>query len=426
MMRTGYKTLGLWGVAALFLLSGCTSDGDGPEPVDNIIEFDVPSVVLGEPEELSRAQRLDVLPAGEVFGVSGYCVPLSGGEDLKPDYNAAGAYWTAKNRNSIADVMWNQPIKFDGTKCVYRDAEGTTYYHPAHWYISAGSTHADPADFRYTFIAWHPYGGDYFTPSEKGAVGTPQIGFTMPFNPGDNGELDPTKVKDAMVAQTVDRLRNVDNVGTVPLRFRHILCGLRFQINNFNTSQEVIVRSLALSGSFYRSATISFAGTSPVVVVKGDETIGGGDEGEGAEEPEIDDTPGIDEDDMYSGTFRFLSEDDSSDDVTVVPNSGIIAGATPGSDGHSDGVAVLLLPHFEGETDRSYLGRSKRIHIKYTFEGKEGDKTIDFTLNRRPVAGTLYTVNLNFVGNQLMVTFTDDANNSWSWDEVETGDNTIK
>ena len=418
MIRIGYKSFIVW-AAGIFLLSGCASD-DSPEPVDDIIEFDVPSVVLGAPEELSRAQRLDVLPANEVFGVSGYWVPLTGGEDPTLDYNAAGGYWTAKNKNSIADVMWNQPIKFDGTKCVYRDAEDT-YYHPAHWYSTAGDTHADPADFRYTFIAWHPWDGNYFTPADKGAVGVPQIGFTMPFEPGDNGELDPTKVKDAMVALTVDRLRNVDNIGTVPLRFRHILCGLRFQINNFNTSHEVTIHSLTLSGSFYRSATISFVGNTPVVVVKGDEIINVGDEGEGGEDPGIDDTPGIDESDMYSGTFRFLSEN-----VTVNSNSAIIAGADPGKESALDGVAVLLLPHFEGETDRSYLGRNKKIYIKYTFEGREGEKTIDFTLNRRPVAGTLYTVNLNFVGDQLMVTFTDDANHSWSWDEVETGNNTIK
>ncbi len=42
------------------------------------------------------------------------------------------------------------------------------------------------------------------------------------------------------------------------------------------------------------------------------------------------------------------------------------------------------------------------------------------------MAGTLYTVNLNFVGNQLMVTFTDDANHSWEWDYYETGENIIK
>lgn len=419
MIGIGYKWITVWTVG-IFLLSGCATD-DGPEAVDDIIEFDVPSVMLGAPEELSRAQRLDVLPANEVFGVSGYCVPLTGGDDPTLDYNAAGSYWAAKNSRSIADVMWNQPIKFDGTKCVYRDAE-ETYYHPAHWYTTAGDTHADPADFRYTFIAWHPWEGGYFTPAEKGAVGVPEIGFTMPFEPGDNGDnLDPTKVKDAMVALTVDRLRNVDNTGTVPLRFRHILCGLRFQINNFNTSQEVTIDSLTLTGSFYRSATISFAGNTPVVVIKGDEKAPSGDEGGDGEEEAGDDTPGIDEEDMYSGTFRFLTED-----VTVSPNSAIIAGADPGKEAAADGVAVLLLPHFEGETDRSYLGRNKKIYIKYIFEGKEGEKTIDFTLNRRPVAGTLYTVNLNFVGHQLMVTFTDDANHSWTWDDYEIGDNFIK
>ncbi len=425
MKLTIYNPLCLWAAGAL-LLSGCTSEVDGPEPVGDIIEFGVPTIELGAPEELSRAQRLDVLPADEVFGVSGYCVPLTAGEDPTLNYTAAGGAWTAKNALAVADVMWNQPIKFDGTKCVYRDATDT-YYHPAHWYTIAGDTHADPADFRYTFIAWHPFEGDYFTPAREDAVGVPEIGFTMPFEPGQNGELDPTKVKDAMVALEVDRLRNVDNIGTVPLRFRHILCGLRFQINNFNTSQEVAIHSLALTGDFYRSATVSFAGTTPVVVVKGDPkpTVGEG-EGEGEEEPEhpVDDTPGIDESDMYSGTFRFLSESED-DDVIVAPNTAIIAGANPGHEATADGVAVLLLPHFQGETDRSYLGRNKTITIKYTFEGRYGEKTIPFTLNRRPVAGTLYTVNLNFVGNQLMVTFTDDANNSWSWDEVDTGDNFI-
>lgn len=382
-------------IAIAVALGACSSSSE-PDLQGDVIEFGTPVVALGADEDDSRAQRLDALPAGAVFGVSGYCVPVVG-ESGVADYRLATLSWVDKNNMARADVMHARPVMFDGTKCVYQAADGT-YSEPPRWYGSAGETSANPADFRYTFAAYYPY-DDYFTLPAEDAVGVPEIGFTMPFEAKDyeSEPLDPTKVKDAMVAMTADRLRNVDNVGTVPLRFRHLLCGLRFQINNFNTSDKVEISSITLRGSFYRSGTISLAGTQPQLSVAGE--------------------------DLYSGTFYFV---DPNSPVVVEPNMAVIAGAKEGEGAASEGVAVLLLPHFEGETDRSYLGRNKVIEVAYSFQGHEGVKQINFALSRRPVAGTVYTVNLSFVGEQMMVSFSDNANNDWTWDDVHTGNNTIK
>lgn len=365
-------------VSLCALLAACTDAG---EPVDagEPIEFGRPAVELGA-ATAGRAQLLEELPEGEVFGVSAYCVPLDA--EGKPDYPAGSLLWADKKARSVADVMSSQPIKWDGAKCVYRDA-ADNYYEPARWYTRTRTGDTSPLDFTYTFLAWHPLDGGYFTPVDPDAAGAPRLVFTMPHaGSGDIGtELDSSPVRDAMVAMTVNHTRSL---GSVPLTFRHLLCGIRFQINNFNTSSALTVHSLSMSGRFFRTALIDFAPDLPVLTVNPVDT--------------------------YAGRFTFIG-----DDTATEPNSATV---TP--------LTVLLLPNLDGSDEQAYLGADKTVTVSYTFQGVTESRTISpFTIGRKPVAGTVYTVNLNFVGRQLTVSFTDPSNETWEGTPGYSGDNVI-
>lgn len=380
------------------LAAGCSqSASDIPGELGAPIEFAAPVVVVGA-AGMSRAQMLDVLPEGGVFGVLGYCVPvttLTGGDgaasSTSPAYPDGALTWAEKKASVTADVMYDQPIKFDGTKCVYRDADDK-YYEPARWYTSTTTAPNDPDTYRYTFIAYHPYGEGYFTLPAEDAVGAPKIRFTMPFGSGEEtaAPLDPDIVHDAMMATVTDHMRTQ---GTVALRFTHMLCGLRFQINNYNTSDPVTIHSVTLSGSFYRSGTVDYTPEEPTLTV--------------------------DPDDTYTGTFTI-----ASGDQTVPANSSAVIGL---SDTQPRGTAVLLLPDGSA-SEGTYLGRGKRLTIEYFFQSKEKQTWVldDFTIGRRPVQGDLYTVNLSFIGRQLAVTFNSAADgDTWTVDPDYDGDITI-
>lgn len=379
--------------AGLLSLWGCSSSADPDEPGD-AIEFSAP-VVLGDAVDggSSRAQMLNELPVGEVFGVSGYCVPLRADAesgDKVADYLSGSALWNDKKQNAVADVMLMQPMKFDGTKCVYRDADDN-YYPPARWYTTDATSGVATDRFAYTFIACHPYDGGYFSFPEEGSAGAPQILFTMPFEAGGAADdlLDPSVVSDAMFAVTFNHVRAL---GAVPLRFTHMLCGLRFQVNNFNTAEPLTIHSIRLSGSFYRSGVIDFSPETPEFTVNPDDT--------------------------YTGSFLIAGAD-----IEFIPNHSAIVGA----DGENPaGTSVLLLPEFESASSDSYLGLSKVLTVDYTFQGERRSKQIDpFTIGRRPQQGTLYTVNLNFTGRQLSVSMNYDSNDYWELDPDYDGNNTI-
>lgn len=379
------------------LLAAC-SDGD---PIDEgePIEFAAPEVTVGQPLVDSRAQMLDALPEGEVFGVTAYCIPanpVSTGEGeteiSSSELNFAGgpATWEDKRESAIADVMYMQPVKFDGTKCIYRDA-ADTYYEPARWYTTTTAGGMTTTEFRYTFIAYHPFEGGYFTFPDKNYIGVPKVKFTMPFESGDiNAQLDPTIVRDAMVARTVNAMRAN---GAVRLNFTHLLSGLRFQINNYNTSDAVTIHSITLSGNFYREATIDYSTDRPTLTVDPDAT--------------------------YAGTFNMLP----GGDMLVAANAAMIAGK---SDAQPQGTVALLLPELIEANSSSCLGIGKTLTIEYSFQDEtRATATInDFTLGRRPVQGSLYTVNLSFIGRQLTVAFDSDTE-LWDVDPDYDGNNFI-
>lgn len=379
------------------LLAAC-SDGD---PIDEgePIEFAVPAVTVGQPLVDSRAQMLDALPEGEVFGVTAYCVPanpMTTGEgeteisSFELNFAGGSATWEDKRESAIADVMYMQPVKFDGAKCIYRDA-ADTYYEPARWYTTTTAGGAPTNEFRYTFIAYHPFEGGYFTFPDKNHIGVPVVKFTMPFESSDiKAMLDPTIVRDAMVAREPNRMRAN---GAVPLTFNHLLSGLRFQINNYNTSDEVTIHSITLSGNFYREASIDYS-TDPATLT-------------------------VDPAATYAGTFNMLP----GGEMTVPANSAMIAGK---SDMQPQGTVALLLPELDEAKSDNCLGIGKTLTIKYSFQDETQVEAsiVDFTIGRRPVQGSLYTVNLSFIGRQLTVAFDSDTE-LWDVDPDYDGNNFI-
>lgn len=105
--------------------------------------------------------------------------------------------------------------------------------------------------------------------------------------------------------------------------------------------------------------------------------------------------------DAYSGTFVFLDGAREEDDVNV----------TYGSPAEKiGGKSLMLVPN---PTASPYLGEAG-IYIDYTFMGTEHtDKYIGDVANFLPMSGTIYTVELNFIGDAFVISFVVDNNQTW-------------
>lgn len=379
------------------IFTACSTSED-PSPShdygEDVIQFGTPQIKIAS--HGSRAALMNAVTPKTIFGVLGYCVPYQLGEDI-PDYQGGNSEWLSKKKLSHADVMYREPLFYDGSKCVY-SSDGVSFNEPKRWYTPTTAGNVETGRFLYSFIAYHPFGtlsnGGGFTVSPENAVtrSIPRLSYTMPYPGGgdiDKTILDPDATADAMIAACMD---HTASQGAVRFEFRHILTGLRLQINNFNTVQEgsnantVTIHSLTLKGNYYRTAEIDFSPADPVMTV-GDQT--------------------------YSGTFTFIDRDEN-----FAPQTARVVGATADNE---QGTVILLLPKPDAKAGSStsaipYLGTNKTITVEYSYggDGKRVTKKIEnFTLGRIPEQGTCYTINLNFIGNQLLLMFTADAIEYW-------------
>ena len=383
---------------AALLLAACSA-ADDPMPSGgyggDVISFGTPRVSLEESR--TRAELMNSLAPRSVFGVLGYCIPYQLNEDV-PDYRGGNSDWLTKKSLSHADVMYCEPVFFDGARCVY-SSDGATFNRPRRWYADDDTGGVETGRFLYSFVAYHPYGavgqggGFAVSPADALTRGVPKLTYTMPYDAGGDAAraLDPDASADAMIAACFD---HSSSQGTVQLEFRHLLTGLRLQINNYNAvdrddpqANTVTIHSLTLSGDFYRTAEIDFSPADPVMSV-GDET--------------------------FSGTFRFIGQDGGEQ---FAPNSARVVGSTPDNE---QGTVLLLLPKFDARAEGAtsavpYLGMRKTITVEYSYpDGVRVTKVIpDFSLGRVPEQGTCYTINLNFIGDQLLLMFTADAIEYW-------------
>ncbi len=386
----------------LFLHAACspediTTKDEWPGYDSNDITFATPTIIMDN--VTTRATLMNSITHNTVFGVLGYCVPYQL-ESEQPNYRGGTSDWLVKKSLSHADVMYKEPIFYDGAKCVYSE-NGTAFNEPKHWYTSDETKVTNTDLFQYTFIAYHPYNhsetsghGFSITPADQKTRGIPKLTYTMPYPASTDitTKLDTEDAQDVMIATVSD---HAPTQGAVQLNFRHLLTGLRLQINNYNptvaddpNANAVTVHSLSIDGNFYRIGNVDFTPADPTLTVT---------------------------DDKYTGTFPFIKREGQP--LTVSPNSAAVVGV---SDSKPQGTTLLLLPKLNAKAEGStsavpYLGTDKNIHITYSYHGQaERTKTIrNFSLGRIPEQGTCYTINLNFIGDQLLLMFTADDIEYW-------------
>lgn len=399
-------------LAALVLMpfiGACSSNtpgGDLPDP-EEIITFSTPLVVQEEAKSSRASLITGVLPQGTEFGVLGYCIPLKlshSGSFTDADYEAVGgsSTWEVKKNFLTPDVIYKGQLTVEDNGCYYSAPAGGTAT-PAIWYTSSSpkvaGTNVNTSAFKYTFVAYYPYDGRFtVSPEGEHGIGAPKLTYTVIYghatdDPHGNGigsatnriERHPDITQDAMYAFTRDHVRAS---GAVDLTFHHIFCGLSVQLNNFSEESPVTVNSVTISGAFYRSATIDFSQPDPTTTVS---------------------------DDKYWGTFQFLGATGDGANRTPVPveipkQSSIIAGATADA---PDGTVVFLLPN-QNDGEKQFIGTNKVITVDFDYNGNHYTKTIDgFSLGRIPQSGVVYKLNINFLGDHIVLMLTADEIEYW-------------
>ena len=401
--RHSFKALSLCALLPLAaLLWSCSESGSAEPALQEEIQFGVPAVSVSSTEG-SRANLVQgKLPAGETFGVMGYCVPMKA-ENVSA-YEATGGLsdWQDKKDRATPDVLDNAPVIVDAAGCYYTDPAKTGVWITSSDPRLAGSA-VDPSRLKYTFVAYYPwldrFGHPRFSVSPASGIGAPTLNYTVIY--GQAG-LDPhgndlgsttnrverhaDATTDAMYAFVSDHVRAS---GAVDLTFHHIFSGVSVQLNNHNP-QPVTVKSVTLDGGFYSRAHVSFAGADPAVTVDSD---------------------------LYWGTFQFLERsggDQTSQTpvaVEVPAESSVTAGSTPSK---PEGTVVLLLPNREGGHDGTYLGQDKYIRVSATYQGR--DITFvspHFNLGRTPEPGVNYKININFMSDEILILLTTDDVEYW-------------
>lgn len=360
------KTLSF--IASLLTLSACQK-GELPMPEPEVgatIRFDSPSVMTDVDCAVRSTGPVNLFPVGGSFGVLGYCLAnYSGSNELNPSTGATS--WNSKSILSTPHLFYKTEVKYNGTACYYTGQQ-------RRWY--------DESDYLYTFFAYYPYGDSYYTvePSTQSGIGIPSLTFTMPFSGRDlSTTLAIEDIPDAMAAAAIDVTRQS---GQVKLSFQHLLAGINFKVSNYNGKNDLTIHGLRVSGNFYRSLKIRLS--------------------EGLEYPA----------DTFSGTFSLLDGADAADDLLVPAQQ---------TDTKVGDKTLMLISNLEARPH--YLGSQIYIHIDYTFMGvRTTDKQFAFVPNYLPQGGTIYTIELNFIGDSFVLNFVVDNNQAWE----EGGDSDIQ
>lgn len=347
------------GIIGVLALAACSRTEDVlPAFAEDYIRFGMPGMEVEAKSTLVNSE----LPDSSRFGVLGYCLAQVAPGDTTLNRSSGSVSWDTKKELCRPHLFHDVPVTYSDGECTYA---------PLQPWDSA-------ANYQYTFFAYYPY-ENFKLLSGEFERGTPRVKFTMPFNGGDTlTPLDDSRVPDAMVAMAEDVTRGTN--GMVELNFRHILTGLNFQINNYNedpqnpgTGDRLIVHSLKLRGTFYKSFVMNY------------------DDGWECPAGET-----------FSGTYTLLP--DGSDKVVEAQNEGLLIDKTLlfVSGQNSEGAAT------------GYLGPYVKLEIKYTFgDSEEKTQWISRPENFLPVGGTVYTSQLNFIGNAFVLNIIVDNNYQW-------------
>lgn len=343
----------------LLAMTACSKEEIGGQPVlsRQTIEFGAPSIHV----EADTRGPLNQLEEGSSFGVLGYCLAQTAPDNTTLNPASGSQTWNNKKQLCYPEVFYKEKVTYSGGSCSYEPLEK--------WY--------EPTNYNYSFFAYYPYEGAFTVTTRAEELGAPKVKFSIPFSGTDeNKPLDDTLVPDAMVAQEIDVVRKT---GQVQLNFLHILTGLNFQVNNYNAKENgdpgetVTIHSLKLYGTFYKSIEINFDS--------------------GYNFPN----------ETFSGTY------------TIVPDGSNIE--VPGLTSVSEigNKTILMVSNLSQTTGTSaYLGNLK-LEIKYSFGTSILNKTQTFTRpdNFLPAGGTIYTAQLNFIGNSFVLNFVVDNNQQW-------------
>lgn len=362
-MKRNYPSVFMLAALA-FAMTACDNEEIPVPPSysDQYIEFGAPSIHV---EAETKAGPVEQLPDGSSFGVLGYCLAQTAPDNETLNPASGNQIWANKKQLCYPEVFYKQEVKYENGTCTYAPLEK--------WY--------EQKDYNYSFFAYYPFGDDKgftVTTGEK-ELGAPKVKFSIPFSSTDeNTPLDDTQVPDAMVAQEIDVVRNT---GQVQLNFLHILTGLNFQVNNYNATESgdpgksVTIHSLKLKGKFYKSVEINF------------------DSGY--------DFP----DETFYGTYTILG-DGSEDDVTI--------GGLQSASAIGDKTLLLVSNLNKTSATDGYLGQLT-LYIEYTF-GEDGTRTtkpLTRPENFLPAGGTIYTAQLNFIGDSFVLNFVVDNDQKW-------------
>lgn len=353
------------------LWSSCTADNDHEPASDTsrTIIFGQAMVAQGgtDRQSSSRSMLLSALSEGAQMKVYGYCVPrkISNINEYSPEQSVLP--WVNKADFSVPDVFEDKLLTVKRGRPVYDNLVS--------WYTddltNPNMTGVNTTNCRYTFMSYYPATGAFSyelnNAADNNTTGAPRFIFRM----SDAAATNHDAIPDAMVAAKFDHLR--DN-GQVNFTYQHILTALRFQINNY-ASEVLHIHSLNLSGTFFKEAKFDF------------------DEGT------VKQTTTAISAASFNGSWSLLSAT-----MDVAAGSG-----RPLGDG-TRGTSVMLLPNTDIAPDAGQevdcLGRNKKIKVTYSLgDGERKTTETELKLLFKPVAGTSYALNLNFVGDEFVIYF---------------------
>lgn len=393
-------------VLAMAALASCQQEEVLPQVARAEIRFSVPAISVE-----TRNTFKDELKTGDSFGVLGYCLAydvVMGGIN----YNTGSSEWSGKKSICPPDVFYKQEVTIMDGVCSYNPLE--------EWYRDGGedgnnTDMTDTDNYLYTFFGYYPYGSysdnspifDVIQPTSQSTTGAPILDFYMPFtdNSGLTTDLSLTGIPDAMWAMAENHKKSD---GNVQMEFAHITCGLGFQVNNYSkmnvdgedTGQDLHIRNIKLSGTFYRKAHLDFTGSELAVTYPTDET--------------------------YQGTYTMYTAPDQTNGTYVswqdTEAQNVLAPENyvrllPGSSADVEGNGGFLGPNNTTNEDGTRIS-----DITVSIEYKFGDDTDWVTesyhrpgeFNPRP--GVRYTAQLNWVGNAFIVIVRPDNDDLWEDD----------